>query len=57
MNLVGPRTDERSQWQRKDLADDLENKKMISPDKVCVDHRFEGFSLLRFFFEFADHTS
>jgi hypothetical protein len=44
-----PRHDERSQWQRKYLADDLENKKMISPRKVAFDHRFEFFLLLRFF--------
>jgi len=33
MNLVGQGNDERSQSQRKDLADDLKNKKMISPRK------------------------
>ena len=35
MNLVGQGNDERGQWQRKDFADDLENKKMISPHKVA----------------------
>jgi hypothetical protein len=35
MNLVGQGNDERGQWQRKDFADDLESKKMISPHKVA----------------------
>jgi hypothetical protein len=35
MNLVGQGNDERSQWRWKDLAGDLENKKMIPPHKVA----------------------
>ena len=35
MNLVGQGNDERSHWRCKDLANDLENKKMILLHKVA----------------------